>query len=169
MSMSADQENFEELRRLLALKRHEQPPPGYFNDFSRQVIARIKAGESAASDSFLFRVTAGMPWLQALWNGFEAKPIVAGAFGIGVCSLLVVGLVSSERMDPNSAMLSPSVAPSQAVLAVPVQNAGLFERAFVDRSATGSVFTAQSRSSIFDEIRNPRVESVNFTMPATSN
>lgn len=82
MSTNSEPENFEELRRLLALKRHEQPPPGYFHEFSRQVITRIKAGETPAADSLLERLVARAPWLQHLWSGLEAKPILAGAFGV---------------------------------------------------------------------------------------
>src|SRR5579864_6040608 len=102
MSMRPEHESFEDLRRLLALKRHERPPPGYFHDFSRQVIARIHAGEAAASQSWTQRVLESAPWLRNFWDGFGAKPIVAGAFGISVCSLLVVGLISSERVDSNA-------------------------------------------------------------------
>lgn len=163
--MIPEQDQFEELRRLLALKRHEQPPPGYFHHFSGQVIARIQAGETAASNSWLQRLLTHAPWLQGLWGGWEAKPIVAGAFGIGVCSLLVVGLVSSERVDSATVDL----APVQANLAtLQGQNGSLFERAFADHSATGAVFTAGAQTSIFDEIR-PHAQPVNFSLPAPAN
>lgn len=162
-----EQDSFEKLRRLLAIKRHEQPPPGYFDRFSRQVIARIQAGETAETESFFHRLFARAPRLQSLWQGFEAKPIVAGAFGIGVCSLLVVGLISSERVDSDPG-LGPNAAGAQPFLAnVQGQNSGLWEHAFAEHSVTGSVYSAQSRS-IFDEIR-PQVQAVNFSVPAGAN
>jgi hypothetical protein len=171
--MSPEHEEFEELRRLLAIKRHEQPPPGYFNNFSRQVIARIKAGETRAADSFLERLLARVPWLRTLWEGFEAKPIVAGAFGVGVCGLLVVGLVSSERTDSTASSFSPNGEVPQTFFAkVPSNQSGtgsLFDRgAVTDRAATGSVFTAQT--SIFDEIKpRPHVELLKFSVPSPAN
>ena len=98
MSMSQEQENFEQLRRLLALKRHEQPPPGYFHNFSRQVIVRIRAGE-ASGDPAWETLSWEAPWLQRLWAALEAKPIWAGAFGVAVCSLLISGALYSGNME----------------------------------------------------------------------
>ena len=172
MSMSPEQENFEELRRLLALKRHEQPPPGYFQGFSRQVIARLQANEAAAAESLFQRLLGRAPWLRGLWEGFEAKPLVAGAFGVGVCSLLVIGLVSSERIDATPEGFTVDAASPQTIFAtVPNQTVGSsLLPAAVSRGFTGEVFTAQSQShsSIFDEIR-PRVQPVNFSAPAPAN
>ena len=93
--MNPDSENFEQLRRLLALKRHEQPPPRYFSNFSAQVIDRIRA-EGAAR----YRPAIEGTWWERLWTALEAKPLFAGAFGAGVCAVLVSGILSSGEMMP---------------------------------------------------------------------
>jgi hypothetical protein len=105
--MSQDTENFEQLRRMLALKRHEQPPPGYFNDFSRQVILRIKAGERGEPANLLERLFWEAPWVQRLWNTLEARPIVAGACGVAVCGLMITGVLYSDRADVPAGALVP--------------------------------------------------------------
>jgi hypothetical protein len=170
MSMSAEQEDFENLRRLLALKRHEQPPPGYFNNFSRKVIARIHSEEATASQSWGQRIFGGSPFFRNFWEGFEAKPLVAGAFGIGICSLLVMGLVSSERVDADPAGFTGTPSASQTFLAtMPKQTFGtsLYESASADHSLTSQVYTAQqNRSSIFEELQRPHAQPVNFARPA---
>jgi len=99
MSMHPENENFERLRRLLALKRHEQPPPGYFQDFSGHVIARLRAGERADRSGFWESLSWEAPWLQRLWGAFETKPIMAGALGMIVCGFLVSGVLLSEKAD----------------------------------------------------------------------
>lgn len=114
--MSQDSQDFESLRRLLALKRHEQPPPGYFNDFSSQVIARIKAGDRG-EESPLERLFWEAPWLQRLWAALETKPVMAGAFGAAVCALLIVGVVYSGRVDVQPT----DVAGSDITVTLPMQ------------------------------------------------
>src|SRR5947207_1948610 len=99
--MNAEQENeFTALRRLLKLKRYEQPPPRYFNDFSGQIIERIKFGGKEAREDAGERMAWESPWLNRVLNTLLGKPIVAGAFGAAVCLLVVAGLVSSENSPP---------------------------------------------------------------------
>ena len=85
--MSENENDFEALRRLLALKRHEIPPPGYFEDFSSGVISRIRAGEAAQE----------LPWLLRLLQSFEAKPAYPVALASALCTLLLFGIVSVEQ------------------------------------------------------------------------
>ena len=85
--MSENENDFEALRRLLALKRHEIPPPGYFEDFSSRVIGRIRAGEAARE----------LPWLLRLLQAFEAKPAYPVALASALCMLLLFGIVSVEQ------------------------------------------------------------------------
>jgi len=131
--MNQNTENFEQLRRLVKLKRYEQPPPGYFNGFSREVIARIKLGERGEDSAVIGRLLWEAPWLQRIWAAFEAKPVLAGAFGLAMCAFLISGVIYSENGDvqpvafipagesmPDSAEVPNVVAESHPLLAKPV-------------------------------------------------
>ena len=90
--MKPEQENFDPLCRLLKLKRYEQPPPRYFNDFSSRVIARVRAGEAGGREAAL----DGGSWLGRLWSLIEAKPMLPGAIGVAICAVLVFGAVLTD-------------------------------------------------------------------------
>jgi hypothetical protein len=96
--MKLDSENFELLLRALKLKRYEAPPPGYFNNFSGKVIARLQAGEQGQKEN---------SWLRRFWMLLEAKPMVAGAFGAAVCTLLMAGVFVSEEAGTSPVAMTP--------------------------------------------------------------
>jgi hypothetical protein len=52
------------------------------------------------------------PWLQRIWSAFEAKPLLAGAFGLAVCATLITGVIYSERTDLQPVALIPGIEPS---------------------------------------------------------
>ncbi|MGP8220394.1 MAG: hypothetical protein ACLQPI_13220, partial [Limisphaerales bacterium] len=97
--MNENENNFESLRRLLALKRHEVPPPGYFNTFSSRVLQRIRAGQSQPSTHFVDELSAQAPWLAKLLQVFDVKPVFACGFAGALCLLLMIGIVYAERPD----------------------------------------------------------------------
>lgn len=103
--MSASPDNFESLEKLLRLKRHEQPPPRYFNEFSGRVLSRIEAGEGRSS----------------LWErfGFDLRPAFAAAAGMFACGLVVYGVATTDGApamnsgfvgmgESSTALLQPS-------------------------------------------------------------
>src|SRR5271154_1501652 len=98
--MNENENNFDALRRLLELKRHETPPPGYFNRFSGQVIARIRAGEA--------RKSSETSWFVRFLQAFEFKPAFAGAFASALLLMLVFGIAFAERPDSSPQPLLPS-------------------------------------------------------------
>src|SRR5476651_2395646 len=99
MNENENKNNFESLRRLLAFKNRETPPPGYFNDFSRHVVARIRAGEAREPATVSEHLFAEAPWLVKFLQIFDAKPAFTGAFAFALCLVLVFGIVFAERPD----------------------------------------------------------------------
>lgn len=147
--MNADNQDFEALRRLLKLKRHEKPPPRYFNDFSSQVLDRIKANAPADRENVMERMVWESPWLQRILGAFQDKPIVAGAFGAAVCALLLGGLLYADYgVKPDA----PGLATAQSLPAVGAQPAGIFQNdTALALSSTNPV--ALGAGSIFDGVK----------------
>ena len=134
--MNPDSQNFDSLRRLLALKRHEQPPPGYFDRFPRDVMARIKAGENGGAIGVEFS------WWGRLLSMFDMKPVFAGAFGTAVCAFLISGVVSSEQTPVVGSVMPSSGDPSLAATVAPpdVSPRSLAEPLMASSTNSGSLF-----------------------------
>jgi len=90
--MSSHPENLDPVQRLLNLKRHEVPPPGYFRDFSGRVIARLEAAESSAPRT----------WLQRLGLDFDLQPAMVCALGTVVSALFLFGVLASLQIGETS-------------------------------------------------------------------
>jgi len=109
--MERDEQNFGNLQRLLVLKRHETPPPGYFDNLSREVIVRIKAGDRGESPGLVETLSWEATWFGRLWTALEARPALAALCGVAVCGLLVSGLVYSESAGDSPAGIAVFMAP----------------------------------------------------------
>ena len=168
MIMNPEQDQFQQLRGLLLLKRYEQPPPGYFENFSSQVIARLRLHQSKAKGSWLSRFTFEAPWLEGLWGTFEARPMLAGAFGVAVCGLLAVGLLFSDA--PAS---GPANVPAMASTLQPFAadgNSSSDNPAVDPIPEPASVTPSRGPSqSLFQDIARPRSALVNYTVPVRAN
>ena len=99
--MSKDPENFDPLLKLLALKQYEQPPPGYFDQLSQEISARVNAG--ASDRTVLMQAVDGeLGWLARIRTFLEAKPILVGACGMAVLAVMLSSLFRSPAGDPAS-------------------------------------------------------------------
>jgi len=158
--MNENENNFEALRRLLALKRHETPPPGYFENFSREVTARIRAGEMGGTADASNHVS----WLFRLLLAFEAKPAFAGGFACTLCLLLLFGIVYAERPDvtPQPLMATAqNTSPLAATTPVALSSLSTEQPGFI--SSTNPVFNSPSAGSWFAS-QGAAVQQVSFRL-----
>lgn len=96
--MNNDEQQFENLKRLLALKRHEVPPPGYFNRLSGKILDRLEASELAAEST----------WWDWFVRRFDARPILACAYGFTISGLLLMGFRLSQVLQADASVENPS-------------------------------------------------------------
>ena len=151
--MNENESNFESLRRLLALKRHETPPPRYFDGFSSRVIARIRAGEAETPASLSDRLSDQVPWLLRFLHIFEGKPVFASAYAFALCLLLITGVIFAERpestsqasWEPASQTISSFTSATAPALSQPV------DRMLIADNSTNPVFNFQSNASPFGQ------------------
>jgi len=151
--MSPVQDDFEQLRRLLALKRHEQPPPGYFHGFSRQVIVRIKAGELGNESEASLWSFGGGSLFQRIWATLDAKPIFEGAFGVAVCGFFVVGALMSDSGNTATAANNELPSSPRTAQASPIWEQPKSEQ-FSSIVGVGLPNYQPPANSLFDEIKN---------------
>ena len=88
--MNAEHHKEDELQKVLALKRHEAPPPRFFKGFSHQVLDRLHSPDPA---------TPQTGW-QKLRADLESKPVLVCGSAIVICGLLMLGVIASLRVDP---------------------------------------------------------------------
>jgi len=162
--MNESENNFESLRRLLALKRHEIPPPGYFNNFPRQVMARLRAGEADVPQAI-----AAPSWLLKFFQAFEAKPAYVSSFACSLCLLLLFGIVYAERPDATekssifSALAAPTVSlvdAKSAVYSSSPQPTGLMVN-------TNPVLSLEPVAMLFGQ-QNPLAQPVSLSLPGNN-
>lgn len=144
---------------MLAIKRHEAPPPGYFDGFSRQVIARIKAdGRRSKAES-----GSWLAWFRGFRGLLETKPILAGGFGVVACSALLAGVLYADQSDASLASV-PALELAQPAQAPDEPLGKLFSPGAV---ADASQEQFPAHQSLFQEFRDQRGSWVDQATPVS--
>jgi len=161
--MNENENNFESLRRLLVLKRHETPPPGYFNYFSSQVLQRIRAGDTGKSANWLEAWFGQALWLEKLLQAFDVKPVFASAFAGALCLLLFLGIIYAERPEITSQPLLQATTAASLAAVSPVSLSQSADQTGIV-SSTDPVLSLQPVASLFGQ-QNSLAQPVSFSLP----
>jgi len=124
-----DSPEFKNLRRLLALKKHEEPPPGYFKYLPDRIVIKIERSDLSEYST----------WWEWLVARFDARPVLAAAYACAISALLLMGfrvsqLMQSESADNSTALGTPfatmpdpnTITPNDFVASHFANPAGLF-------------------------------------------
>ena len=98
--MNEEGQDFERLRQVLALKRHETPPPRYFKELPGRILSRLAKPESPERDSL---------WTR-LGRLLGERPMFATAAGVAAGCALLAGLgfvILQDAAQMDSAGIPP--------------------------------------------------------------
>jgi len=103
MNHSSDNQDSEQkLKSLLALKKHEQPPPGYFDQLPNAVIHRLRTEQPPRVNSI---------WFENFFAKLAFEPKLAYGVGLMVgASALITGSYFVQSKGPELANI-PSLRP----------------------------------------------------------
>jgi hypothetical protein len=93
--MNSEPGDFEALRKLMVLKRYEQPPPGYFSRLPGNIMFRLECGEG--QPGFWGRLLTALAFRPALAYGFSVA-----AFGA-----LTFSVIYSVKTQPTESAQTP--------------------------------------------------------------
>ena len=99
---SQNPDEFESVRKLLALKRHEEPPPGYFDRLPGEVRARITHAQ-ANPEPFWRR------WLES----WVLSPQLATSYAALACLLVVGAIWIANQSGPKGGQQVVTTPPLQ--------------------------------------------------------
>lgn len=159
MNMDRETQEFEKLRKLLALKRLEMPPQGYFDTLPDKIISRIQSDESSSDENLLL----------LFWRLLKNKPIIG--FATAVALIALVGLASRSFNDSEASISIYPPHNNPWELAQPSHNTSLAENTPSAQlsqpspdaaSSTNPVSPAESMPSLFQSIQL-KVTPVNYT------
>ncbi len=88
-------DEFKQLQQLLALKRHEEPPPGYFDRLPGEIRARIAHAEAHPE-----------PWWRRWLTAWDIAPALATGYAVVAVALVVGGVLLANRAGtPNGTQI----------------------------------------------------------------
>ena len=93
--MNSDSNEFETLRKLMALKQYEQPPPGYFNRLPIRIANRLECGEGQVG------------FWEGLLTQFTFRPAFVYGFSLTALSALTASLIYSVKSQPEGLAQTP--------------------------------------------------------------
>lgn len=132
--MTSPEPEFTALKKLLALKRHEQPPPGYFDRLPGRILKRIEQEDERTTSRWF-------EWFAERWN---LRPAVGGVLGIALVGLYFVGLGYAPRPTALPIATQPERAGEVWRLLSPTPLAPAYQRAGVYAAAPGTLQVASS-------------------------
>jgi hypothetical protein len=114
LRMSQEPQDFGALLKLLALKKHEQPPSDYFDQLSEEITSRIAA--AASGPNYFGEGASESPgWLAQLWASLETRPALVGACGVAVSGMVLWGILSTPQTTAEAEMARRGTGNSLAI------------------------------------------------------